>query len=302
MVYLIDQGGITMLALPENIIAILAMFAPVFTHPTFRHVQLLLVGAMLAPGKRTVTAVLRILGCADEPQFQKYHRVLNRARWSSLQAAGILLQALVKTFVDSVLVFGLDETIERRRGVKIAAKGIYRDAVRSSHGHFAKASGLRWISMMLLTEIPWAARVWALPFFTVLAPSERYHTERGQPHRTITEWACLMVSQLRHWLPQQAIVLVADSSYAVLTFLQHCATLCRPVTVVTRLRLDAQLYAPAPERKPTSRGGRPRTKGDRLPSLRSLVESPSTVWESLTVPRWYAQGERTVEIVTGTAL
>lgn len=212
-------------ALPEDIIAILAMFAPVFTQSTFAHAQLLLTGAILAPGKRTVTAILRILGFADEPQFQKYHRVLNRARWSSRQAAGILLRVLVKTFGERTLVFGVDETIERRRGAKIAAKGIYRDAVRSSHSHFAKASGLRWISMMLLTEIPWATQVWALPFFTVLAPSERYHSERGLPHRTITDWACLMVSQLRHWLPQRAIVLVADSSYAVLAFLHHCATL-----------------------------------------------------------------------------
>jgi len=288
-------------ALPEDIIAILSMFAPLFSQPTFEHVKLLLVGAMLAPGRRTVAAVLRIMGLAQEPQFQRYHRVLNRAVWSSRPAAGILLRALVAVFAAGPLVIGIDETLERRRGAKIAAKGIYRDAVRSSRSFFVKASGLRWISMMLLAPIPWAGRVWALPFFTVLAPSERYHAERGLPHRTLAEWASLMVSQLRRWLPHQAIVLVADGSYAVLAFLRHCAGLARPVVVVTRLRLDARLFAPAPARRPGT-NGRPRKKGARLPRLQDLVASPKTRWQRVIVPRWYSHEAREVEIVSGGAL
>src|SRR3990172_470413 len=168
-------------ALPADIAVVIAMFAPLFSQPTFEHVKLLVVEAILTPGRRTVTAVLRILGLAQERQFQKYHRVLNRASWSSRHAAGLLLKALVAAFGCGPLVFGLDETLERRRGAKIAAKGIYRDAVRSSHSFFVKASGLRWISMLLLAPLPWAGRVGALPFFTVLAPSERYHAERGLP-------------------------------------------------------------------------------------------------------------------------
>ena len=288
-------------ALPDDIIAILAMFAPLFSQPTFEHAKLLLVGAILAPGRRTVAAVLRIMGLADEPQFQQYHRVLNRAVWSSRRAAGILLRALVAVFGGETLVIGIDETLERRRGAKILAKGIYRDAVRSSHSFFVKASGLRWISMMLLAPVPWAGRVWALPFFTVLAPSERYHAERGLPHRTLAEWACLMVSQLRRWLPERSIVLVADSTYAVLAFLRHCAGLARPVIVVTRLRLDARLFAPVPERKPGTKG-RPRKVGARLPTLKHLVFSPDTRWQRVIVPRWYSQGEREVEIVSDPAL
>ena len=73
----------------------------------------------------------------------------------------------------AAVVVGVDEHIERRRGAKIAAKGIYRDAVRSSKSFFVKTSGLRWVSMMVLASIPWAHCVWALPFLTVLAPSER---------------------------------------------------------------------------------------------------------------------------------
>ena len=288
-------------ALPDDIAIVLSMFAPLFSQPTCEHARLLLVGAMLAPGRRTVAAVLRLMGLADEPQFQRYHRVLNRATWSSRQAAGLLLRALVAVFGVGPLIFGLDETLERRRGAKIKAKGIYRDAARSSHSFFVKASGLRWISMMLLAPIPWAGRVWALPFFTVLAPSARYHAERGLPHKTLADWASQMVSQLRRWLPERSIVLVADSSYAVLAFLRHCPTLARPVIVITRLRLDARLFAPAPERKPGTKG-RPRTKGARLPSLKELVFSPDTRWQRVIVPRWYSQGEREVEIVSATAL
>ena len=290
-----------MFTLPNDSIAILMMFAPVFSQPVFEHVIVLLVGAILAPGRRTVSSVLRIMGRADDPHFQTYHRVLNRARWSSRQAAGILLQALVAAFGNDTLVFGIDETLERRRGAKIAAKGVYRDAARSSHSHFAKSSGLRWISLMLLAQIPWAERVWALPFFTVLAPSERYDTERDLPHRTLADWACLMVSQLRHWLPTQAIVLVANSSYAVRAFLQHCASLAQPVTVVTRLRLDARLYAPAPVRLPGA-PGRPRKVGERLPTLETLLASPDTCWQRVRVPRWYSQGPREVDIVSATAV
>jgi hypothetical protein len=73
----------------------------------------------------------------------------------------------------------VDETLERRRGTKIAARGVYRDPVRSSHGHFVKASGLRWVCLMLLVPVPWASRAWALPFLSTLAPSERYAEERA---------------------------------------------------------------------------------------------------------------------------
>lgn len=119
------------------------------------------------------------------------------------------------------LVLGLDDTLERRRGAKIQAKGIYRDPVRSSHSHMVKASGLRWLSLMLLVPISWAKRVWALPFLTVLAPSERYHRERGQRHKKLTDWARQMFLVVRRWVPERALVVVTDSSFAVITLLWH---------------------------------------------------------------------------------
>ena len=98
---------------------------------------------------------------------------------------------------DGPLVFGIDETLERRRGPKIKSLGIYRDAVRSSRSHLVKASGLRWVSLMWLGHVPWAGRYWALPFLTVLAPSERCYRQRGRRHKKLTDWARQMIVQLR---------------------------------------------------------------------------------------------------------
>ncbi len=149
------------------------------------------------------------MGLGSERNFQNYHRVLNRVRWSSRAASQILLGLLVRSFAPSgPLLVGLDDTIERRWGRKIQARGIYRDPVRSSHSHFVKTSGLRWLSLMLLVEIPWAGRVGALPFFTVLAPSLRYHEKRKQRHKTLVDWGRQMLLQLRRWIPERPIVLV----------------------------------------------------------------------------------------------
>ena len=142
----------------------------------------------------------------------------------------------------------MDETIERRNGRRISALGVYRDAVRSSESHVVKTTGLRWISLMWLANIPWAHRTWALPVLTVLAPSEQYHRQVGQPHKKITDWARQMIIQLRRWIPGRHIVVVADRSYAALDLLHFCQSLPEPVTFITRLRLDAALYEPPPPR------------------------------------------------------
>lgn len=204
------------MSLPPWFTSIIGAFTPVFSKRVWPQVQLPLIGAILAPGQRTVTATLRVLGLADEPRFVTYHRVLNRVRWSNLQSSRILLRLLIHTFVpQGPLVLGLDDTIERRTGSKINALGIYRDPVRSSHSHFVKASELRWLSLMLLVPVPWAQRVWALPFLTALTPSERFHQQRGRPHKKLTDWARQMLRLVQRWVPNRPLVVVADSAYAV---------------------------------------------------------------------------------------
>ena len=281
---------------------ILTAFAGLFSKRVWQHVQILLLGAILAPGQRTVSAILRIMGLSCEKHFQNFHRVLNRAIWSSREASRVLLGLLVATFaVFGPVVLGLDDTIERRRGAKIKAKGIYRDPVRSSHSHFVKASGLRWLSLMLLAPIPWAKRVWALPFLTVLAPSERYYEKRKRAHKKLTDWARQALLQVRRWLPGRKLVVVMDASFAAIDFLWQVAKLANPITMIARFRLDAALYAPAPKRQPGKKG-RSRKKGQRLPTLEQVLEDTRTVWKKVLIPNWYGEGKREVEITSGTAV
>jgi DDE superfamily endonuclease len=283
-------------------IRLLAPFAPLFSERVWEHVQLLLAGAILAPGKRTVASALRAVGLQEERQFCRYHRVLSRASWSSREAGCVLLGLLVEAFVpDGPLVLGIDETLERRRGKKISARGIYRDPVRSNRGHFVKASALRWVCLMLLAPMPWASRVWALPFLSALAYSERYAKEHGKRHKKLTEWAWQLLLLVRRWYPEREIVVVADRAYASLKLLDRCRKLSNPITFITRLRLDAALYEPAPPRRP-HQIGRPRLKGERLPNLSEVAEDPATVWKMTTIAYWYGSGDRMVEVSSETAV
>jgi hypothetical protein len=280
---------------------IFGVFAKLFSKHVWEHVEVLLAGAILSPAERTVTAALRTMGFGQEKHFQNYHRVLNRAVWSSLEASRVLLSLLVSSFAAfGPIIVGLDETIERRRGANIKAKGIYRDAVRSSHSHMVKASGLRWLSLMLLAPIPWAGRVWALPFLTVLAPSELYYKTKMHKHKKLTDWARQMLFQLRKWLPERMLVVVADNGYAVIELLWQMTQLHNPICMITRFRLDAALYEPvvlAP-----GKVGRPRKKGKRLPTLETIRDDPQTIWQPLLVQEWYGEKQRQLEIVSGTAV
>lgn len=290
-----------MLSLPITFSSVIGVFAPVFSRPVWQHVKVLMTGAVLAPGKRTVTAILQIMGRSAALDFQTYHRVLNRAVWSPLKASRLLLRLLVAVFIPrGVVVLGLDDTIERRRGEQITAKGIYRDPVRSSHAHFVKVSGLRWLACMVLTPLSWADRVWALPFLTVLCPSERFYEQRGRGHQTLTERAWQMIRLVVRWLPGREVALVADSSFAALELLDKVATLPR-ASVITRLRLDAALYDPPPPRKPSTKG-RPRLKGKRRPTLEAVLADERTQWTALIVDQWYGEGPREVEVATDTAV
>lgn len=289
-----------MLDLPSALMGVILRFAPLFSKRVFNHAQVLVVGALLAPGRRTVTQALRVTGLSAEPHFQNYHRVLSRACWSGLRAGRALLDLLVETFAPAgALVFALDDTIERRRGSRIGALGIYRDPVRSSHSHFVKASGLRWLALMLTVEVGWAGRVWALPVLTCLCPSERYYEGRARAHKKLTDWARQLLRQLKRWLPERVVVVVADSSFAALELLEAVR---REVTLITRLRLDAALYEPAPPRRPRQ-NGRPRKKGARLPTPAELLTSGRTRWQRVAVAGWYGdEAERVVEVASETAV
>ena len=286
-------------AVPEVLAGRMRPFRCHFTAAVWRHVLVLVCGTLLAPGRRTVAAALRVMGLGGATGFAVYHRVLSHGHRCSRALAHRLLLLLVAAFVpDGPVVVGLDDTIERRWGARIAARGIYRDPVRSSHGHFVKASGLRWLSVMLLAPVPWAGCVWGLPFLTVLAPSERYSAERGQRHKKLTDWGRQALLQVARWLPDRRVVAVADSSFSAIALLRDLAP---RLAVVTRLRLDACLGDPPPPRRPRARG-RPPVKGARLPSLAQRLRNPRTPWRRITVEGWYGRASRRLDIASGTAL
>lgn len=284
---------------PEVIIEALAPFAHHFCRErTWEKAKTLVIGALLTNGRRVVSAALRTMGLQQETAYNQYHHVLSRAVWCPLALAHTLLRLLVSLFfqADEPLVLGIDETIERRWGSKIKARGIYRDGVRSSGSHLVKASGLRWISVMLLTPVSWADRVWALPVVTALAPSSRFYEQRQRQPKTLLARALQVFKLLKRWLPERDVVGVGDGSYAAIGFLQGCQQI--GVTFITRLRLDAALYDPAP---PYSGRGRPRKKGARQPNLDTRLHDAKTVWQTVHLA-WYDGQQRAMDMATGTAV
>ncbi len=289
-------------ALPEVIVSLLKPFENLFDPRTWRKAQLLAVGAILSPGKRTVSTALSALGMSHRTDFSLYHHVLNRARWEPLNVSRVLLTMLIEWLHHDggTLVFGMDETIERRNGKRISALGWYRDATRSSRSHTVKTTGLRWVSMMWLSRVPFAGRHWALPFLTALAPSSVRCQRTGAPPKTLIDIARQMMMCLRRWLPERDLVVVADGGYSVKALLRSAQLLSKPITFVTRLRMDASLHAPAPPRRRGQRG-RPRVVGDKLPGLAQMLDDPSTVWKTIEV-EWYNSTTRTLQAASGVAV
>ena len=287
------------LHLPSGFLAWLAPYLAAFSRRTRPTAAALAAGALLAAGPRTVTNCLRALGLAEHPGFAAFHRVLNRNAWSGLVLARILLRAVVAAFVPSgPVVIGVDHTLERRRGRRIGPAAYFYDASRSSAERKAVSRGLRWLSAMVLVEVPFAHRVWALPVLTALTPSKAWCERHGRRHRPVTEWARLVLLTVRRWLPGRSIVAVADGEFAAVELLH---ALRRSVVVIARLRKDARLFDPPPfhDGKP----GRAPRKGKRQPLLSARVTDPATRWQRVVRPSrtsWRSGGW--IEYAHGTAL
>ena len=287
------------MSLPSPIIAVLAHFEPLFTAPTRRKVMMLLVGTILAHGRRNVTAALRQVGQQSDAHFSNFHQVLNRARWSTLQVSRRLLQVLSSTFVGGGTIdIVIDETLERRWGRKIHKRGHYRDSLLGSQGAVGKHE---WITLDHHglggdTSVDEAAMGAAI--LQCLATPPAVSEALGQPHKTIAHIAQQMVLTVRRWLPEVSIKVIGDSAYSVIELGLTC--LKQRVSLIAPLRLDARLFAPPPPPRPHQMG-RPRVVGNRLPNLSMLLSDPKTEWETVTV-KWYGGTARALEVTTGTAL
>lgn len=275
-----------------EILAVLTTFSSEFSRPTWKNIQIILIGAILCRGSRRVSNVLRVMGLASVRNFSKYHRVLSRAEWNSLKLAKILLGLLIKLLPSSwTILIAVDETLERRRGKKIKAKGVYRDAVRSSQSRVVTSFGLKWECMTLIVPLPWCKRPWALPFLTVLAPSKKSNESQQRRHKTSLDWTRQMVKVVSRWL-KRSWILIGDGAYACMDLAATCIT--KNVTLISRLRLDAQLFhMPVPEKKKL---GRKPIKGKRI-QLKELLIDPAQIWQTTTV-NWYGGEQKPVEYLT----
>src|SRR3954470_24086886 len=169
----------------------LAPFAAMFTQPTWLNAVALASGAVLCLNRRTVCAALRMVDGSADKGFSRFHRFLSCAQWSGLQGAKILLGLLQAAFVPEgePLVIAVDGSVEPRRGARICDRGIWRDAVRSSRRFFAKAAGLRWLSLQVVVRPGFARRPWSLPFLTILSRSAQVDAKRQRRHQTLPEKA-----------------------------------------------------------------------------------------------------------------
>jgi len=286
--------------LPAEIILVLAHFAPAFSEPTYQKALVLVVGTLLAKGRRTVTAALRTVGLGQAAGWSKYHQVLNRAQWSGLQVSQLLLVLLVTTFVaeGEMVTIAADETLERRWGPKIRKRGHWRDSLASSQKRHVSTSGLRWLVLAVVVNVPWTPYALALPFLSVLLTTPKVSAKLGKRHKTVAQVTGQSVGWLRRTLPGRRLQLVGDGAYAVIALGLRCRA--QAVTLIAPLRLDARLFEP-PRRPRLKSRGRPPVVGERLPNLAVVATLPTTRWQRSLVP-WYAGTTTLMDWTTGTAL
>jgi hypothetical protein len=278
-------------------------FAAMFTRPSWLNAVALATGALLCLNRRTVCAALRAVDGTSDKGFSRFHRFLSRGTWSGLKGSAILLGLLQKAFVPvgEAMVIGVDDTIERRRGAKIHAKGLWRDAVRSSHSFLVKVTGLRWLSFQLLVRPGFGKRAWGLPFLTVLCRSERADAERKRRHQTVPEKAVWGMRLIARWFADRLLVMVGDGGFASLALFKalHGHAVC-----VARCRMDARFFNPPPARKKGQKG-RSRKVGSRQLTPKTRAVRQATTWVRMSIPGWRAEDGRTdreVDVATGTAL
>lgn len=269
-------------SLPRSILSFLLPFSVLFSKPSWKKALTLLLGTLICTGKRTVCSALRAMGLSDGAGFSKFHHLLNRTQWSSLRAAKILFFMLLALVPEgSPIVLFIDETLERRRGAKIKAKGYYRDAVRSSKSQVVKASGLKWLAMALSVRLPFMPRALALPFLTVLEYSKKCDAQKKRQHKTTLHWAGQMVRQVRRWLGKhKQLILVGDGGFATGQLTLNCIRY--GVTLVSRLKMNARLFDFPPE-KTLGKRGRTSLKGQRLINFKQMLPLENLPWKDVEI-------------------
>ncbi|MHC4507976.1 MAG: IS701 family transposase [Planctomycetota bacterium] len=285
-----------MLSIPSAAQSLFMSFSVGFTQPTFERVVPLTIGAILAMGRRTVTAILWTMRGLVAGHPSTYHRVLSRAVWSLWPLGKVVAGAILHQIPpDEPVLVPMDDTTAQHRGKHVYGKGCHHDAVRSAHNHVVFRWGHRWVVLAISVQFPFTSRRWALPVLAALYRPESLNRAEARRHKTAPHLARQLMAVLIHWFPERKFVFLGDGGYASHDLAQFCYRHRRHATLVSRFHGDANLYAPAPKRR--HRMGRPRVKGRKLPSPQQVVArrqlTPATV-------SWYGGQDRRVQLTSDT--
>jgi hypothetical protein len=284
-----------MLTLPSSAEPVFMSLSVAFSDPVFQHVLVLMVGAILARGRHTVTAILQIMGPLATAHFSTYHRTLSRAVWSSQLLQRTLARLVLKLLpLDRVVEVVLDETVARHGGPKVYGRGCHRDALRSSRDHKVFCWGHKWVTLAILVPIPFARGSWALPISTALSLPKKLCRAQKRRYKTVPDLARQMIASLIHAFPERKFMFVGDGAYGTVELAEFCSR--HGQALVSRLRPDAALYA-----EPPKTAGRRLLVGRRLDSPRGAAQRKNASWTQRGIS-WYGQRKRRLRWLTGSAI
>ncbi len=286
-----------MLRIPAAAEPLLASFFVAFSQPTFQRFALLVLGAIVTPGRRTVAAVLRTMRPLARGHFSSYHRVLSGARWSLWAVGRVLARAVLAHVPEGQpVVLAVDDTVARHRGPKVYGRGCHRDPTRSSHGITVRCWGHRWVVMAVMVRFPFASRPWALPVLAALFRNRALCERQGRRFKSWPQLARQLLAVMIHWFPGRRFILLGDGGFATHELAWFCHRHRRHVTFVFRFYDDACLHALPPANQKRGRGrGRPAKRGVKLPRPKQAVAAAGRLARA-TVD-WYGGGRRDVDLI-----
>lgn len=283
------------MTLPPEAAPLVLALAPHFTAPTLARFVTLAAAAILTPGRRTISNLLRTAGDLAPGHDSAYRRVLSEARWSGLEVGCALARHLLDRLVPDGPVYLVgDDTVDGHPGPKVYGKGRHRDPTRSSHAFTAWRYGHKWVVLAVLVRFPFATRPWALPVLVDLCLPPEASKAAGRPHRTPAQRMCRLLRILLGRFPDRTVIFAGDSGYGSHEVARFCRRHRGRLTLVSKCHPDANLFDPPP---PYSGKGRPRVKGERVPKPRLAAAAAKLSALGVT---WYGGGIRRVEAATGT--
>jgi hypothetical protein len=285
-----------MFCVPKAAEPLVSAFSVAFTRPTFQRAAILMIGAILSVRQRTVTAILRTLGPLAKGHWSCFHRVLCRCSWSNWPLGKVLAAMVLELIpLDQPVICPIDDTSPQHKGKRVYGKGKHHDACRSTHTHFVWVWGHKWVVLTINVKFAFATRPWALPVLCALYRPEELNEKEGRRHKTPIRLGRQLVAALVHWFPQRKFILVGDGGFASHDLARFCHRHRRHLTLISRSHPDASLFE-APKPRGSHKTGRPRVKGDKLPSPAKVVEKSKA--KRFTVS-WYGGKTRRVELIWG---